>query len=495
MGSVGKTVGYGYNSAGQLTSMTLPSGQVVTYGYQNNRIANITLGSTVLLDDVEYEPFGPVRGWSWGNSALATREYDLDGLTSEIESAGARTYEYDDAFRVTEIEDLDEASLTWGYGYDSLDRLTSASKTGLSQTWTYDANGNRLTQGGTASSTFTIATTSNRLSSVSGAISRTYSYDAAGHTTGYSGMTFGYSDAGRLTSVSGTATASHVHNAMGERVKKVTGGATTYFVFDEAGHLIGEYDGSGNLVQETVWLHDIPVATLRPNGSAVDIYYVHTDHLNTPRRITRPSDDAIVWSWDSDPFGTTAADEDPDGDETDFVYHLRFPGQYLDEETGLHYNYFRDYDPVTGRYVESDPIGLAGGINTYAYTNGNPLRYTDPDGLLAIGDWREFVGGGLDFLKNYWDMRQANWIGADRYFHCKANCEAAQRGSGGEALACIVSDTREWWDLNVKGYPAVDSAGDQAANLFGRTVGTAGPVGTCWALCSIYRPIGLPAQY
>jgi RHS repeat-associated protein len=354
---------------------------------------------------------------------------------------------------------------------------------------------NRLTQGGTASSTFTIATTSNRLSSVSGAISRTYSYDAAGHTTGYSGMTFGYSDAGRLTSVSGTATASHVHNAMGERVKKVTGGATTYFVFDEAGHLIGEYDGSGNLVQETVWLHDIPVATLRPNGSAVDIYYVHTDHLNTPRRITRPSDDAIVWSWDSDPFGTTAADEDPDGDETDFVYHLRFPGQYLDEETGLHYNYFRDYDPVTGRYVESDPIGLAGGINTYAYTNGNPLRYTDPDGLLAIGDWREFVGGGLDFLKNYWDMRQANWIGADRYFHCKANCEAAQRGSGGEALACIVSDTREWWDLNVKGYPAVDSAGDQAANLFGRTVGTAGPVGTCWALCSIYRPIGLPAQY
>jgi RHS repeat-associated protein len=196
-------------------------------------------------------------------------------------------------------------------------------------------------------------------------------------------MTFGYSDAGRLTSVSGTATASHVHNAMGERVKKVTGGATTYFVFDEAGHLIGEYDGSGNLVQETVWLHDIPVATLRPNGSAVDIYYVHTDHLNTPRRITRPSDDAIVWSWDSDPFGTTAADEDPDGDETDFIYHLRFPGQYLDEETGLHYNYFRDYDPVTGRYVQSDPAGLSGGINAFTYALANPASFVDVLGLYA----------------------------------------------------------------------------------------------------------------
>lgn len=186
-----------------------------------------------------------------------------------------------------------------------------------------------------------------------------------------------------MTSVSGGATASYAHNALGQRVKKVTGGGTTYFVYDEAGHLVGEYDGAGALIQETVWLGDIPVATLRPNGGSVAVYYVHTDHLNTPRRISRPADNVIVWRWDSDPFGTTAASQDPDGDSTNFFYHLRFPGQYYDTETGLNYNYFRDYDAQTGRYVESDPIGLEAGPNTYAYVGSDPLSFYDALGLDA----------------------------------------------------------------------------------------------------------------
>src|SRR4030095_8677787 len=127
------------------------------------------------------------------------------------------------------------------------------------------------------------------------------------------------------------------------------------------------------LIQETVWFGDIPVATLRPNGGGVSLFYVHTDHLNTPRRISRPSDNVVVWRWDSQPFGTIAATEDPDGDSSPFAYGLRFSGQYFDVETGLHYNYMRNYDPAVARYVESDPIGLDGGINTFAYVNGNPL--------------------------------------------------------------------------------------------------------------------------
>jgi RHS repeat-associated protein len=92
----------------------------------------------------------------------------------------------------------------------------------------------------------------------------------------------------------------------------------------------------------------------------------------------------IVWRWDSDPFGTTAASQDPDGDSDVFAYNLRLPGQYFDSETGLHYNYFRDYDPATGRYVQSDPIGLAGGLNTYLYANSNTLSFIDPLGLETL---------------------------------------------------------------------------------------------------------------
>ncbi len=178
-------------------------------------------------------------------------------------------------------------------------------------------------------------------------------------------------------------TTAYALNALGQRVKKTTSGSSTYFVYDETGDLVGEYDNSGNLIEETVWFGDTPVATLRPNGGGgVNLFYVHADHLNTPRRVSRPSDNVVVWRWDSDPFGTSAASGDPDGDSNLFVYGLRFPGQYLDPETGLHYNYQRDgYDAASGRYTQSDPVGLTGGLNTYAYVGSNPVSLIDPLGL------------------------------------------------------------------------------------------------------------------
>lgn len=117
-------------------------------------------------------------------------------------------------------------------------------------------------------------------------------------------------------------------------------------------------------------------------AQAQGVFYILPDQLGTPRAIT-DAGNRIVW-WNDplgEPFGAGAPDEDPDGDGIRFTFNLRFPGQYFDSETQLHYNYFRDYDPGTGRYVQSDPIGLAGGINTYSYVNGNPVSYVDPDGL------------------------------------------------------------------------------------------------------------------
>lgn len=115
-----------------------------------------------------------------------------------------------------------------------------------------------------------------------------------------------------------------------------------------------------------------------------DVLYVHTDHLGTPRLATNEQG-VTVWRNlpTTEPFGNAPVEEDPDGDSTLNTLNLRFPGQYADKETNLNYNYFRDYDPSTGRYVQSDPIGLAGGINTYTYVGANPLLFVDPDGLLA----------------------------------------------------------------------------------------------------------------
>ncbi len=116
---------------------------------------------------------------------------------------------------------------------------------------------------------------------------------------------------------------------------------------------------------------------------ASTLYYIHTDHLNTPRVITNQAAQ-VVWRWDNtDPFGGSPPDENPSG-LGNFTCNLRLPGQYFDRETNTHYNYFRDYDPSIGRYIQSDPIGLAGGINTYAYVEGNPLSKTDPDGLASL---------------------------------------------------------------------------------------------------------------
>lgn len=385
MGSVVKSVAYGYDADGRLASISYPSGSIVTLGYSAGAVTSLTLnGSMPILSGVLYEPFGPVAGWSWGNGTLAVRSRDLDGQPTQIDSAGLKTFAYDEAFRITSIADADDATRSWSYGYDVLDRLTSAARTGLTQSWTYDANGNRLSEGGTAPSIYTVASTSNRLTAVTGALTRSFSFDAAGNVTADGTRSLSYDDAGRLVSVTvGGQTSVFTYNALGQRVKKASAAGTRHFVYDEAGHPLGEYDGAGNLIEELVWLGDTPVASIRPNGGGVGIFYLHTDHLNTPRRLTRVSDNAIVWRWDGDAFGNGAPDEDPDGNGLVVAFHHRFPGQYFDTETGLHYNYFRDYDPQIGRYVESDPIGLEGGVNTYAYVGANPISVADPLGLYV----------------------------------------------------------------------------------------------------------------
>ena len=174
-----------------------------------------------------------------------------------------------------------------------------------------------------------------------------------------------YDASGRLVAAkTGAFATAYTNDGLGERVSRSGYGASSIsggkqeFVYDAAGHLLGEYDGNGKAIEETVWLGDpgsgsgraLPVAVLMPGKAP---YYVAPDQLGAPHQIADAGRNT-VWHWDHDPFGNGA----PTGNIT---YNLRFPGQYYDGETGLHYNYFRDYDPSTGRYVQSDPSASRAG--------------------------------------------------------------------------------------------------------------------------------------
>ena len=163
--------------------------------------------------------------------------------------------------------------------------------------------------------------------------------------------------------------------------KTKTTGESVFFISPQTRSTLREnafdYDElvSGSIIKAYVWLDGRPLARIDNDST---IYYYHVDHLGTPQAMTNAAG-ATVWKADYEPFGKVVVKVGT------VQNNLRFPGQYFDRETGLHYNYFRSsYDPGTGRYGEADPIGLAGGLNLYGYANQNPIMFTDPLGLAAM---------------------------------------------------------------------------------------------------------------
>jgi uncharacterized protein RhaS with RHS repeats len=157
---------------------------------------------------------------------------------------------------------------------------------------------------------------------------------------------FAYDASGRMRQVkhNGVVAMDYLYNARGERVYRSGSGQTVTTVHDEAGRWLGDYDASGNPIQQAIWLDDLPVGLLVGAGANQKLFYLQPDAMGTPRVVIDPTRDIAVWRWDlsGEAFGESAPNEDPDGDGTAFLLDLRFPGQRYDAATGLHHNYFSD---------------------------------------------------------------------------------------------------------------------------------------------------------
>ncbi len=329
-----------------------------------------------------------------------------------------------------------------------------------------------------------------RSASASASTSVTHQYDAAGNLQSDGLHQYHYDSQGRLQSSQtgqgpDAPTTRYAHNALGQRVFKTEPlfaaasgkGAPTdsllddeedpgllqtlrdfftqlwnpakseaehlgwAYVYDEEGSLLGEYGmGGSQSAGQSQYLYlptsqgPIPIAAEIDNR----LYAIHTDHLGTPRRLTQ-ADGQAAWQWAYTPYGDEAPTlgakrftnetTNPSTGSTGIApvrFNLRYPGQYFDAESGLHYNYFRSYDPRTGRYTQSDPIGLDGGWNRFAYVGGNPLKWTDPKGLaipaaviacMSNPLCAAAAGGAIittaNACKQTWDYLSNNWMNSE----------------------------------------------------------------------------------
>ncbi|MGO1073167.1 RHS repeat-associated core domain-containing protein [Lysobacter sp. CA199] len=403
------TLKYAYTIAGHLYTVTYPDGTTVDYVRDTQaRIKEIGVRPyggtrTVLLNNATYEPFGPVTGWTYGNGRALSRTYDQDYRPKTIfdpASGGLSLgYGYNTVGELTQLKDGQHLATQASYDYDTVGRLTvtrdGASTTAL-ETYGYDKTGNRtsLLYAGITDS-YNYPTTSHRLSGI-GATSR--GYDAVGNTTSIGGtakeFVYNANDRMKQVKLGGVVKMGYRYNAIGERVAAIsgdTGPVTTYTLYDEAGQWIGDYDSIGAAVQQAVWMGSAPVGLLAGAGANQSLKYIQPDHLGTPRSVIDPARNIATWTWNakSEVFGNSPPNQDPDLDGSTFVFNMRFPGQRHDPNTGLSYNYFRDYDPVSGRYIQSDPIGLAGGVSTYGYVGGSPGDTVDALGLVCPTDLKK----------------------------------------------------------------------------------------------------------
>ncbi|WP_440534412.1 RHS repeat-associated core domain-containing protein [Variovorax sp. YR566] len=436
----GGSLAHTYDSTGRLTGLSLNGNPLVT-GIAWNPLGQPTAWSWAFASP----------------SIAASRTYDTAGRLTATEfsgytydAAGRITSLTQNLWQPGDADPthstIANANVTWSVGYSAVGRIVSFNATGNTAGFGYDANGNRSSStravdGTSTSRTYTVGSTSNQLTGFSQTIngasstSVTYGYNANGDMVSDGLRSYTYDAEGRLAAATTGATdvsptTRYAHNALGQRVfkteplyppsqgdeadpgfmqsliaffTKLWSPSTTQaeqlgyaYIYDEQGTLIAEVGSGGtNSAGQSQYIY-LPTGNgPMPVAAVIDgtIYAIHSDHLNTPRKLSN-ADGQAVWQWGYSAFGedkpTTAKNRFANLDTTpnlgttsisEVKFNLRYPGQYADEESGLFYNYFRSYRAIDGRYTQGDPIALDGGWNRFGYVDANPLRGTDPFGL------------------------------------------------------------------------------------------------------------------
>jgi RHS repeat-associated protein len=392
----GTTIGYTYDANNQPLGINIPGAGSVAYNqYQWTRPQSVTLPdggtSQYAYDELMRTKAITAKDYAQNPQMNYAYTYDkMDNIKTRNTQAGNYAYNYDNLYRLNEVKK--DTAQTEAYTYDQVgNRLTSAATTG---NWTYDANNELLS-----------------LPGVNGQSSpATYQYDANGNTIQKSVngqiQNYVYNADNRLIEVkdAGNNTiAKYTYDPFGRRIKKSVSpagggqGVETYYLYSDEG-LIGEYDSAGTEIKtygykpNSRWSTD-PVFMKQ----GANYYFYHNDHLGTPQKMTNLSG-AIVWQATYDAFGKATVDA-----ASSITSNLRFPGQYFDAETGLHYNWNRYYDPNTGRYVTEDPIGLIQMTNRYTYVENRPINYIDPEGkiLVQVGE-AVVIGIGVYYIYKFY---------------------------------------------------------------------------------------------
>ncbi|MBB5360410.1 RHS repeat-associated protein [Rhodanobacter sp. ANJX3] len=440
MGSTTYALGFSYDAMGRVTVVNYPDSNQAIYAYTNGAVSGISLkiGSASPINGataITYRPMDmAMSAWTSSNGLTNTLSYDTDGRLTSISVPGKQSlgFTYDAADRITQITNGIDNTLTQNFGYDYVSRVTSVYSSVENESYQYDANGNRNT--GTVNGvtqTYTYSPISNQLTGISGGASTQYGYDANGNTTLVNGAaSYQYDPYTRLDAAGGAA---DYVNPEGQRLRKAGGSTgTTYFAPGTDGTLLAEDDNG-------TW-----VDYVRLNGRLIgristgQVSAIHDDQVGRPEVVTDASQN-VIWLAQNFPFTqkvTTA----------NITLNLGFPGQYYDTERQTWNNGYRDYVSNEGRYLESDPSGLAGGINTYVYVGSNPVSYKDALGLEGIGSWTFAPGPQRDEYSAFENGGLSYGNGSGSYMSNGTKIGAV----AGTAIGVII--------VNVAGFPEAEIA-------------------------------------